>query len=155
MPSTYLTYSGFERLHGELEFLRGVKRQEIATYLKDSDGGKDSEGDISPEFVLARQQQAFIEGRILELETLLSNPDIIDNHLHGEFVDIGSRVTITENNENAVSYTIVGPVEASPVQGLISYASPLGSALIGHRSGDDVIVNAPGGVYQVHILEVI
>lgn len=155
MPSTYLTLSGFERLNGELEYLRSVKRQEIAYYLSDSNGGNDSDGEISPEFALARQEQAFIEGRILELESLLSNPDIIDNHLHGETVDIGSRVTITENSEDPVSYTIVGPAEASPVHGLISFASPLGSALIGHRSGDDIIVNAPGGIYQVHIIGVV
>ena len=154
MPSTYLTKSGFEKLFGELEYLRRVKRQEIAFSLRDSNGGNDSEGDISPEFALAREKQAFVEGRILELESLLSDPDIIDNHLHGDTVDIGSRVTITENNENPVTYTIVGPAEASPVHGLISFVSPLGSALIGHRSGDDVIVNSPGGIYQVHIMEV-
>ncbi|MBK5107415.1 MAG: GreA/GreB family elongation factor [Anaerolineales bacterium] len=154
MPSTHLTLSGYEKLHGELDYLRRTKRQEITALLRDSIGGFEIDGDNDPEFELAKDQQAFIEGRIRELETLLSDPDIIDNHLHGETVDIGSRVLITENNEGPLSYTIVGPVEASPVHGLISYASPLGSALIGHRSGDDVIVNAPGGVYQVHIIEV-
>jgi len=74
--------------------------------------------------------------------------------LHGDSVDIGSRVTISENNEKPVTYTIVGPVEASPAHGLISFASPLGNALIGRRSGEDVVVNSPGGIYQVHIIEV-
>jgi transcription elongation factor GreA len=154
MPSTYLTKSGFERLFGELEFLKRVKRQEIAYSLRESNGGNDTDGDISPEYSLAREKQAFIEGRILELETLLSDPDIIDNRLHGDSVDIGSRVTISENNEKPVTYTIVGPVEASPAHGLISFASPLGNALIGRRSGEDVVVNSPGGIYQVHIIEV-
>ena len=155
MSSAHLTKSGQERLQAELEYLRGVKRQEIASSLRDSNGGNDSDGEISPEYTLARNQQAFIEGRILELEILLSDPDIIDNHFHGDTVDIGSRVTISENDQDIVTYTIVGPVEASPVQGLISFASPLGSALIGHRSGDDVLINSPGGIYLVRIIDVV
>jgi transcription elongation factor GreA len=154
MPSTYITLSGLEKLRSELEYLRNVKRPEIASYLHDSNGGDDFDGDTSPELDLARQQQAFIEGRILELEILLSDPNIIDNHIHGETVDIGSRVTISEGNEDPVSYTIVGPVEAAPVHGLISFASPLGHALMGHRAGDDVLVNSPGGIYQVRIINV-
>lgn len=154
MPSTYITLSGLEKLRSELEYLRNVKRPEIASYLHDSNGGDDFDGDTSPELDLARQQQAFIEGRILELEILLSDPNIIDNHIHGETVDIGSRVTISEGNEEPVSYTIVGPVEAAPVHGLISFASPLGHALMGHRAGDDVLVNSPGGIYQVRIINV-
>lgn len=154
MPSTYLTSSGFEKLHGELEYLRRVKRQEIAALLSDSNGGNSIDGDNDSEFETAKNQQAFIEGRIQELEKLLSNPDIIDNHQHGDSVDIGSRVTISEFEGSPVIYTIVGPVEASPVQGLISFASPLGSALIGHLPGEDVVVRAPGGIYMVKILEV-
>jgi transcription elongation factor GreA len=154
MPSTYITLSGLEKLRSELEYLRNVKRPEIASYLHDSNGGDDFDGDTSPELDLARQQQAFIEGRILELEILLSDPNIIDNHIHSETVDIGSRVTISEGNEDPVSYTIVGPVEAAPVHGLISFASPLGHALMGHRAGDDVLVNSPGGIYQVRIINV-
>ena len=81
MPSTYLTKSGYERLHAELQYLRSVKRQEVASILRDSNGGADSDGDISPEYNLARDQQAFIEGRIQELELLLSDPDFIENHI--------------------------------------------------------------------------
>jgi transcription elongation factor GreA len=103
---------------------------------------------------MAKNQQAFIEGRIQELEILLSNPEIIDQHQHGDIVDIGSRVTISEIDGSSVSYTIVGPAEASPANGLISFASPLGDSLIGHLAGDEVIVKAPGGVYQVRIIEV-
>ena len=154
MPSTYLTQSGFEKLINELDFLRKVKRQEIAALLRESNGGDDFDGDSNPEFDMAKQQQSFIEGRILELETLLSNPGIIDDSSHGDFVDMGSRVKIMENNEEPVSYTIVGPAEASPANGLISFASPLGHSLIGHSAGDEIIVRAPGGIYQVRILEV-
>lgn len=154
MPSTYLTLSGYEKLQYELEYLRRVKRQEIATLLRESKDGNESDGDMDTEYVMAKHQQAFIEGRIQELESLLSDPDIIDNRQHNELIDIGSRVKIVENTEEPVSYTIVGPAEASPSNGLISFASPLGKSLIGHSAGDEVIVNAPGGIYRVSILEV-
>jgi transcription elongation factor GreA len=154
VPSTYLTLSGFEKLQSELDYLRKVKRSEIAALLQDSNGWEKSDGESESEFDMAKNQQAFIEGRILELESLLSNPSIIDDHFHGDFIDIGSRVKIVENDEEPVSYTIVGPAEASPTNGLISYASPLGSALIGHRPGEEVIVRAPGGIYKVQILVV-
>lgn len=154
MPPTYLTLSGFQKLQSELDYLRKVKRQEIAALLRDSNGGYEIDGDSDPEFEMAKQQQAFIEGRIQDLETLLSNPIIIDQGMHGEIIDIGSRVTISENGGTPVTYTIVGPVEASPAHGLISFASPLGNSLIGHSAGDEVVVKAPGGVYPVHILDV-
>jgi transcription elongation factor GreA len=151
MPTTYLTSSGFEKLLVELEYLRKVKRPEIAALRRESNGSNENDGDTDPEFAMAKNQQAFIEGRIQELEILLSNPEIIDQHQH---VDIGSRVTISEIDGSSVSYTIVGPAEASPANGLISFASPLGDSLIGHLAGDEVIVKAPGGVYQVRIIEV-
>lgn len=154
MPSTYLTRTGFEKLLNELDFLRKEKRQEIAALLRETNGGDDFDGDTNPKFDMAKQQQAFIEGRIMELEILLSNPGIIDDSSHGDFVDLGSRVKIIENNEEPMSYMIVGPAEASPANGLISFASPLGHSLIGHIAGDEVIVKAPGGIYKVHILEV-
>ena len=154
MPSTYLTLSGYEKLQSELEHLRKVKRQEIAVLLRESNGGNENDGDPDPEFSIVKEQQAFIEGRIQELEALLSNPGIIDHYLHSDHVDIGSRVTISEHGGEPVSYTIVGPVEASPVRGLVSFASPLGKSLIGHTAGDEVVVTAPGGVYPVRILDV-
>jgi transcription elongation factor GreA len=149
MPTTYLTSSGFEKLLVELEYLRKVKRPEIAALRRESNGSNENDGDTDPEFAMAKNQQAFIEGRIQELEILLSNPEI-----NGDIVDIGSRVTISEIDGSSVSYTIVGPAEASPANGLISFASPLGDSLIGHLAGDEVIVKAPGGVYQVRIIEV-
>jgi transcription elongation factor GreA len=154
VPSTYLTSLGFQKLLNELDYLRKVKRQEIAALLSETNGGDDFDGDTNPEFDIVKQQQAFIEGRILDLEVLLSNPDIIEDFKHSEYVDIGSLVTIIEQGEEPVAYTIVGPAEASPADGLISFASPLGHALIGHIKGDEVVVNAPGGMYQVSILEV-
>jgi transcription elongation factor GreA len=154
MPSTYLTTSGYEKLQNELEYLRKVKRPEIAALLQATNGWDQSDGDSDPEFDMAKHQQAFIEGRIQELETLLSNPGIIDDFLHGDFVEIGSKVTVSENGGEPVTYTIVGPVEASPSKGLISFMSPFGNSLLGHFAGDEVTINAPGGMYQVQILEV-
>ncbi len=154
MPPTYLTSSGYEKLLGELEYLRNVKRQEIAALLRESNSGNENDGDTDPEFAMAKEQQAFIEGRIQDLEILLSNPIIIENQENGGVIEIGSKVMISENGDEPISYTIVGPVEAAPVRGLISFASPLGSALIGHKVGDDVLIRAPGGVYPVHILNV-
>ena len=154
MPSTYLTLSGYEKLHTELEYLRNVKRQEIAAMLKDSNGVNENDCEPDPEFSMVKEQQGFIEGRIQDLEMLLSNPFIIEYQEPSDVVDIGSRVTIAEKGGEPVSYTIVGPVEAAPVRGLISFASPLGSALIGHSVGDEVLIRAPGGVYPVHIVAV-
>ena len=154
MPSTYLTTSGYKKLQNELEYLRNIKRPEIAALLRATNGWDQSDGDSDPEFDMAKHQQAFIEGRIQELEALLSNPGIIDDFLHGEYVEIGSKVTISENGEEPVTYTIVGPVEASPAEGLISFMSPFANSLLGHSAGDEVTINAPGGAYLVRILEV-
>ncbi|MFL7892322.1 MAG: GreA/GreB family elongation factor [Anaerolineales bacterium] len=154
MSSSYLTRAGVEKLQKELEFLRTVKRVEVAALLHDSNGSLEFDGDSDPEFVMVKEQQAFIEGRILELEILLSNPTIIDQKSPSGIVEIGSQVKISESGEIPVAYTIVGPTEAAPVDGLISFASPLGSALLGHRSGEEVMVKSPGGIYTVKILEI-
>ena len=154
MPSAYLTLSGIEKLQNELEYLRRVKRPEIAGLLRDTNSWDQSDGDSDPEFDMAKHQQAFIEGRIQEIEILLSNPSIIDEYLHGDIVEIGSKVTISENGGESVTYTIVGPVEASPSKGLISFASPFGKSLLGRSKGDEVTIKAPGGEYQVRIIEV-
>lgn len=154
MPSSYLTVTGVDKLQTELDYLRKVKRLEIANHLRESNGSNEVEGDGDPEFAILKDQQAFIEGRILELENLLSDPVIIEKYHHSEFVEIGTRVTISENEEVPAEYTIVGPVEADPVHGLISFLSPLGSALLGHHVGDEVMVSSPGGIYTVKILQI-
>ena len=103
MPSTYLTTAGYEKLQNELEYLRNVKRPEIAALLRATNAWDQSDGDSDPEFDMAKHQQAFIEGRIQELEALLSNPGIIDEYLHGDFVEIGSKVTVSENDGKPVT----------------------------------------------------
>ena len=154
MPSSYLTITGIEKLQTELDYLRKVKRPEIANLLRESNRSYEFDGDGDPEFSMLKDQQAFIEGRIQELENVLSDPIIIEKFHHSEFVEIGSQVTISENEEGPVDYTIVGPAEAAPVHGLISFLSPLGSALLGHHVGDEVMVRSPGGIYTVKILHI-
>ncbi len=148
----YLTREGYEKLEAELEYLRTVRRQEVAHRLHEAL----AEGDLleNAELEAARNEQAFVEGRILELETLLGSAEIIEENNAGEVVGLGSRVTIAEGDGPPETYHIVGSAEASPSEGKISYESPLGRALMGRRVGDEVTVNAPDGLLVFRILEI-
>ncbi len=148
----YLTREGYDKLEAELEYLRTVRRQEVARRLHDAL----AEGDLleNAELEAARNEQAFVEGRILELETLLGNAEIIEENRFGEVVGLGSRVTIVEGDGPPETYHIVGSAEASPSEGKISYESPLGRALMGCRVGDEVTVNAPDGLLVFRVVEI-
>lgn len=152
MGPTYLTPEGLERLRKELEYLRTVKRKEVAERLR---AALEEGGDLieNAEYEAAKNEQAFIEGRIQELEHLLANAKIIEDR-HTGVVDLGSRVTVQEEDGTESVYTIVGPMEASPREGLISNESPLGKALLGHKVGDEVEIDAPGGKFKVRIVRV-
>ncbi len=152
MGPTYLTPEGLERLRKELEYLRTVKRKEVAERLRAAleEGGELIE---NAEYEAAKNEQAFIEGRIQELEHLLANAQIIEEH-HTGVVDLGSRVTVEEEDGSRSVYTIVGPMEAAPREGLISNESPLGKALLGHKVGDEVEIKAPGGAFKVRIVHI-
>lgn len=155
MPPSFLTRQGHQRLHEELEHLRTVKRQEVANRLREAmEGGGDLGVDPDAEYEAAKNEQAFVEGRIQELEILLANARVIQNHGTREVVEVGATVTLQEDENGPEVYTIVGPAEANPRQGLISNESPLGRALIDHRAGDQVSVEAPDGSFIVHILKV-
>jgi transcription elongation factor GreA len=106
------------------------------------------------EYEAAKNEQAFVEGRIQELEILLANARVIEETGHMEVVQVGARVTIQEDGAEPEKYTIVGPAEANPRQGLISNESPLGRAIIGHRQNDKVRVDAPAGSFSVVIVKV-
>lgn len=153
MKVTYLTPEGYQRLKRELEYLRTVKRQEIAARLREalSEGGELIE---NTEYEAAKMEQAFVEGRIQELEHLLATAKVIYPSSKNGVVDLGSRVTIQEEGSPPETYTIVGPVEADPERGFISHESPLGKALMGHKVGDVVEVRAPAGTFRVKILKV-
>lgn len=152
MRPTYLTPEGLEKLRAELEYLRTVKRREVAERLRRAleEGGELIE---NAEYEAAKNEQAFVEGRIQELEQLLANAQIIHER-HTDVVDLGSKVTVEEEDGTQSVYTIVGAAEASPREGLISNESPLGKALLGHKVGDEVVIRAPGGAFKVRIVKV-
>jgi transcription elongation factor GreA len=152
MPPSFLTREGLKKLQEELEYLRTVKRQEVAQRLHEAmEGGELIE---DAEYEAAKNEQAFVEGRIQELEILLANARVIDEARPSEVVQVGSRVTIQEGDNEPEVYVIVGPAEANPRNGRISNESPLGRALMDRRAGDVVRVEAPGGSFTVKILKV-
>jgi len=155
MPPSFLTREGFQRLQEELEHLRTVKRQEVAHRLREAmeDGG-DMGVDLDAEYEAAKNEQAFVEGRIQELEVLLANARVIQATGAREVVEVGATVTIQEGENQAEVYTVVGRAEANPREGRISNESPLGRALMDHRAGETVKVEAPGGSFTVQILKV-
>jgi transcription elongation factor GreA len=152
MPPSYLTRQGYEKLQEELEFLRTKKRQEVANRLHEAmEGGELIE---DAEYEAAKNEQAFVEGRIQELEILLANARVVEESSVRDVVQIAAKVTIQEDDNEPELYTIVGPAEANPREGRVSNESPLGRALMDHRAGDVVKVDAPAGSFTVRILKV-
>ena len=154
MPATYLTKDGFQKLQDELEYLRTVKRQEVAERLHEAmEGGELIE---NAEYEAAKNEQAFVEGRIQEVEMILAAAHIIDEasaHNDPNLVQVGDTVVIQEDKGDPEEYVIVGAAEADPRSGRISNESPLGKALLNHRPGDVVTVDAPGGSFKVKVLK--
>ena len=154
MPSTFLTKEGFEKLQEELDYLRTAKRQEVADRLHEAmEGGELIE---NAEYEAAKNEQAFVEGRIQELEMLLATARVIedDKKKKADAVQVGSTVTIQENGSEEETYTIVGAAEANPREGKISNESPMGRAVLNHRAGDEVQVDTPDGSYTVRIVKI-
>lgn len=155
-----ITKEGLKKLKEELEFLKTTKRQEIAQRLKEAI----SYGDLSEnaEYEEAKNDQAFIEGRILELEKQVKNARIIvegaaaKSTTKSKTIDIGSIVTVRNKTDadEAETYTIVGSMEADPVEHKISNESPIGKALLGRERGDIIDVLAPAGKFKYEILKV-
>jgi len=147
---TFLTPQGYQEREQELHHLRTVRRQEVARRLHQAL----EEGDIleNAELEDARNEQAFVEGRILQLETMLRDVVIIEETGPRETVGLGSRVTVVEGDGPPETYHIVGSAEADPARGLISNESPLGRALMGQKVGGKAIVNAPAGVLVFEIV---
>jgi transcription elongation factor GreA len=149
---TFLTREGYQKLARELNHLRTVRRQEVAQRLHRAL----AEGDIleNAELEDARNEQAFVEGRILALEGMLGNAVIIEEEGPRETVGLGSRVTVMEGDGPPETYHIVGSAEADPANGQISNESPLGRALMGRKVGEIAEVNAPDGVLVFRIMEI-
>ena len=141
----YITPDGLRKIEKDLEFLRTVRRMEVAERLHNAlaEGGELGE---DAEYEDAKNEQAFVEGEIARLELILSNVQIIDDGGSRDEVHIGSRVTLREKGtrEDEI-YHIVGEAEADPARGKISHKSPLGIALMGRRVKDKVTVQAPDG----------
>jgi transcription elongation factor GreA len=154
MSTAYLTQEGYNKLQDDLEYLRTVRRKEGANRLREALEDGDAGIDADAECDAARNEQAFVEGRIREIETILSNAKMIEDNGNNDIVDVGAKVTIQEDGMDPEKYTIVGAVEANPHNGRISNESPLGRALIGHAVGDNVTVKAPNGEFVVTILKV-
>jgi transcription elongation factor GreA len=151
MPPSFLTREGYLKLQEELEHLRTVRRQEVAQRLHEAmEGGELIE---DAEYEAAKNEQAFVEGRIQELEMLLANARVIEETNHAELVTLGATVTIQEEGAEPEVYTIVGPAEANPRNGRISNESPLGRALLDRRPGEVVRVDAPGGSFTVRVIK--
>jgi transcription elongation factor GreA len=155
MPTNFLTKEGFKKLQEELEHLRNVKRQEVAERLHEAlEGGELIE---NAEYEAAKNEQAFVEGRIQELDALLASAHVIEEEHKGkkhDVISIGSKVTIKEGNYEAETFTIVGAVEANPREGKISNESPIGKAILNHKAGETVKVETPAGTYNVKIIKV-
>ena len=149
-----MTYEGVKKLEEELEYLKTVKRKEITEKIKVALGY----GDLSEnsEYDEAKNDQAFTEGRILQLENMLKNAIVVDeSELPNDVVSVGTIVKVKDYDfDEEVEYSIVGSAEADPMNFKISNESPVGSALIGKKVGDVVEVAVPSGVSKFEILEI-
>jgi len=151
MDTQFLTDDGRQRAISQLEFLRTVKRAEVAQYLHEA---KES-GDVidNAAYEDAKNEQARLEGRILELEQLLATAQPISKSRTNE-VSLGSITHLRTPDGREYHYTIVGAFEARPAAGLISNESPVGKSLLGHKIGEMVIVSTPGGVKEYTIYKI-
>jgi transcription elongation factor GreA len=149
---TYLTHEGLKKLEEELDHLRTARRQEVAERLHQA--MEDGELIENAEYEAAKNEQAFVEGRILTIETILSEAVLIEDEGPSNIVRVGSTVKVQEDGSKPEAYTIVGAAEANPAKGLISNESPLGRALLGRKVGDEVKVNAPAGVLSFKVVKI-
>lgn len=149
-----MTQAGKEKLEQELEYLKSVKRKEVVERIKIAR----SFGDLSEnsEYDSAKEEQAFVEGRITTIENMIRNAKIIsEDEMSGDTVTLGRSVTFIELPDGEEeTYTIVGSAEADPFEGKISNDSPIAKSLIGHKVGEEVKVQTPGGEMDVRIITI-
>ncbi|MCX6733931.1 MAG: transcription elongation factor GreA [Candidatus Peregrinibacteria bacterium] len=148
-----LTKEGYDKLVTELDYLKNVKRREVAERIREAI----SYGDLSEnsEYEDSKNEQAFVEGRILELEEKVKYVQIIEDHKKTASVQLGSTVKI-KNTKTKVEteFAVVGSTEADPLKGKISNVSPVGSALLDRHVGEVVSVHAPSGLIEYEIMKV-
>ena len=156
MPTSFLTKDGYIKLQRELDDLRSLKRKEVADRLHEAMEG----GDLieNAEYESAKNEQAFVEGRIQELKMILANAHIIDYDdakENGGYVQVGSTVYIREDGESrSDKYVIVGAAEADPRNGMISNESPIGKAALGKKAGEEIEIDTPDGKLKFRITTV-
>lgn len=148
-----VTKEGLKALQEELEFLTTTRRKQVAERLKEAI----SYGDLSEnsEYEEAKNEQAFVEGRIIELEGMIKIAKVVDEKQHSKkVVEIGAKVKVSNTKKKEeVEFTIVGATEADPFNGRISNESPIGMALIGAKVGDVVTVQTPAGKAEYEVLK--
>jgi transcription elongation factor GreA len=147
-----LTQERYEEMKAELAEMKTTRREELSARLRFAI----SQGDLSEnaDYHKAKEDQAFLEGKIKEYEEMLAGAKIIQKGNSKGVVDVGSTVTIQEGSYPEETYFVVGANEADPGKGRISNESPIGSALLGHKAGDKVIAQTPGGKMEFKILKV-
>jgi len=148
---TYISRDGLEKLRRELDEMVAVRRPEIAQRIHDAK----EHGDLTEnaEYEDAKNEQAFVEGRIQTLEAMIRTASIIDENHSIEHVQIGSTVTV-QGPDGTETFMIVGSAEARPTEGRISNESPVGRALLGKKTGDAVTVHVPAGDYNYRITSI-
>ena len=156
MKPHLLTEEGLAKLTKELEYLRKEGREKVADRLHRAfQDGQDDDFVENAELEAARHEQAFLEGRIQELEDILKNYTIIADNGSHDTVQVGNWVTVSEEGfDDDERYHLVGAAEADPAAGRISNESPLGVALLGKKVGEVVRVNAPNGVLEFKIVKI-
>ena len=147
----YLSQEGLEKLREELTEMVNVRRAEVAARIHEAK----EHGDITEnaEYEDAKNEQAFVEGRIQALSALIKNAVLIEEHASTSFVSIGSTVNV-ESQDGKETFRIVGSAEANPAEGRISNESPVGRALLGHRKGDKIEVSVPAGSWTYKIVSI-
>lgn len=147
----FLTPEGADRLRAELEVLRGPRRTDLAGRLRHAV----QQGDLSEnaDYTAAKEEQAFLEGRIQELELILREATIVEGG-GSDTVTIGSTVVVAEDGQTPQTFQVVGIKEASPREGRISHESPIGKALMGKKQGDVALAETPGGIVELKVIEI-
>lgn len=148
----YLTPEGEARIRVELEELRGPRRDDLARRLRLAV----QQGDLSEnaDYISAKEEQAFLEGRIQELEQTLRLATVVESGAATDEVAVGSTVIVEEEGSPPQTYQIVGVKEADPRRGKISHESPIGTALLGKRVGDTAVAQTPAGAIQMRVVEI-
>ena len=147
-----ITEEGLSNLKSELDYLLSVRREEVAEKIKQAREMGNTENNA--EYEDAKNDQAFVEGRILMLENIVRNATIIESPILADTVEIGNKVLIQNLDGKIDQFTIVGSTEANPMEGKISNESPVGQAILGKKIGDEVEVHTPAGVLKLSILDI-